>query len=72
MSKKNNFSLPVNALTKSYRTKFNMDHTVKGTFNHGELIDFDVIECLPGDTFKIAQQYDQQLALEATVLITHQ
>lgn len=35
------------------RSKFDMSHTVKTTFNVGELIPFDVLEVLPGDTFNI-------------------
>ena len=52
MSKKD-YAVPMNQLTHSYRTKFDMSHTVKGSFKHGELIPFDIIEVLPGDTFKI-------------------
>lgn len=35
------------------RSKFDMSHTVKTTFNVGQLIPFDVLEVLPGDTFNI-------------------
>lgn len=35
------------------RSKFDMSHTVKTTFNIGQLIPFDVLEVLPGDTFNI-------------------
>lgn len=35
------------------RSKFDMSHTIKTTFNVGELIPFDVLEVLPGDTFNI-------------------
>lgn len=34
------------------RSRFNMNHSVKTTFNAGKLIPFDVLEVLPGDTFK--------------------
>ena len=35
------------------RSMFNLDHSVKFSCNVGEVIPFDCIECLPGDTFKI-------------------
>lgn len=35
------------------RSKFDMGHRVKTTFNVGELIPFDVMEVLPGDTFNV-------------------
>lgn len=35
------------------RSLFNMDHSVKYSCNVGDVIPFEVIECLPGDTFKI-------------------
>ncbi len=35
------------------RSKFDMSHTIKTTFNTGQLIPFDVIEVLPGDTFNL-------------------
>ena len=35
------------------RSKFDMSHTVKTTFNTGDLVPFDVIEVLPGDTFNL-------------------
>lgn len=46
------YEYPVDSL-HAYRTKFSMDHSLKGSFNHGEFVPFDVIEVLPGDTFKI-------------------
>lgn len=33
------------------RSTFPLDHNVKTTFNAGDLIPFDVVEVLPGDTF---------------------
>ena len=33
------------------RSKFDMSHTIKTTFNAGDLVPFDVMEVLPGDTF---------------------
>ena len=35
------------------RSKFDMSHSVKTTFNVGDLVPFDVIEVLPGDTFNV-------------------
>lgn len=35
------------------RSKFDMSHRIKTTFNVGELIPFDVLEILPGDTFNV-------------------
>lgn len=35
------------------RSKFDMSHRVKTTFNVGELVPFDVMEVLPGDTFNV-------------------
>lgn len=35
------------------RSMFNLDHSVKFSANVGECIPFDVIECLPGDTFSV-------------------
>lgn len=35
------------------RSKFNMPHEVKTSFNVGQLIPFDVQEVLPGDTFRV-------------------
>lgn len=35
------------------RSKFDMSHTVKTTFDTGELVPFDVMEVLPGDTFNL-------------------
>lgn len=35
------------------RSLFNMDHSVKFSCNVGDVIPFDVIECLPGDTFTV-------------------
>lgn len=46
------YEYPIDSL-HAYRTKFDMSHTLKGSFNHGLLIPFDVIEVLPGDTIKI-------------------
>lgn len=46
------YEYPVDSL-HAYRTKFDMSHGVKGSFNHGLLIPFDTIEVLPGDTFKV-------------------
>lgn len=40
-------------MSGQYRSKFDMSHSVKTTFNVGELIPFDVLEILPGDTFNI-------------------
>lgn len=34
------------------RSRFNLSHSVKGGMNVGDLVPFDVIEVLPGDTFK--------------------
>lgn len=41
------------ALHNVQRSKFDLSHDVKTTFNVGELVPFDVIEVLPGDTFNI-------------------
>ena len=35
------------------RSKFDMSHTIKTTLNAGDLIPFDVMEVLPGDTFNV-------------------
>lgn len=35
------------------RSKFDMSHRIKTTFNVGQLIPFDVLEVLPGDTFNV-------------------
>lgn len=35
------------------RSKFDMSHTIKTTLNTGDLIPFDVMEVLPGDTFNV-------------------
>lgn len=35
------------------RSKFDMSHTIKTTLNSGDLIPFDVMEVLPGDTFNV-------------------
>ena len=35
------------------RSAFNLDHSVKWSCNVGEVIPFDIIEVLPGDTFEI-------------------
>lgn len=35
------------------RSKFDMSHTIKTTFNVGDLVPFDVMEVLPGDTFNL-------------------
>lgn len=35
------------------RSKFDMSHTIKTTFNAGDLVPFDVMEVLPGDTFNL-------------------
>lgn len=35
------------------RSKFDMGHRIKTTFNVGELVPFDVMEVLPGDTFNV-------------------
>lgn len=35
------------------RSMFNMDHSVKFSCNVGDVIPFDVIEVLPGDTFEV-------------------
>lgn len=35
------------------RSMFNMDHSVKFSCNVGEVIPFDIMEVLPGDTFEI-------------------
>lgn len=34
------------------RSRFNLSHSVKGAMNVGDLVPLDVIEVLPGDTFK--------------------
>lgn len=34
------------------RSRFNLSHSVKGTMNVGKLVPLDVLEVLPGDTFK--------------------
>ena len=34
------------------RSRFDLSHSVKGGMNVGDLVPFDVIEVLPGDTFK--------------------
>ena len=43
---------PAKTLSQS-RNKFKMPHQHKTSFNHGLLIPLDVIEVLPGDTFKM-------------------
>lgn len=35
------------------RSKFDMSHSIKTTFNVGDLVPFDVMEILPGDTFNV-------------------
>lgn len=35
------------------RSKFDLTHRIKTTFNVGELVPFDVMEVLPGDTFNV-------------------
>lgn len=35
------------------RSKFDLGHRIKTTFNVGELVPFDVMEVLPGDTFNV-------------------
>ena len=35
------------------RSLFNLDHSVKFSCNVGEVIPFDCIECLPGDSFSV-------------------
>lgn len=34
------------------RSRFNLSHSVKGSMNVGDLVPLDVLEVLPGDTFK--------------------
>lgn len=34
------------------RSRFNLSHSVKGSMNVGDLVPLDVLEILPGDTFK--------------------
>lgn len=47
------FAVNPTRLSKIQRSKFDMSHTVKTTFNVGELVPFDVLEVLPGDTFNV-------------------
>ena len=47
------FAVNPTRLSKIQRSKFDMSHTVKTTFNVGELVPFDVMEVLPGDTFNV-------------------
>ena len=42
-----------NPIINITRSRFNRDHTVKTTFNAGELIPIDTTEVLPGDTIKL-------------------
>ena len=46
------FVYPAKSLHQG-RNKFKMPHQHKTTFNHGKLIPLDLVEVLPGDTFKI-------------------
>ena len=39
--------------TKASRSRFDLGHTVKTSFNIGELVPFYLEEVLPGDTFSI-------------------
>ena len=43
------YDYPIASL-HAYRNKFDVSHSVKGSFKHGRLIPFDVMEILPGDT----------------------
>lgn len=40
-------------ISGQYRSKIDISHSVKTTFNVGELVPFDVMEILPGDTFNV-------------------
>lgn len=42
-----------NPIINITRSRFNRDHTVKTTFNAGQLIPIDTTEVLPGDTIKL-------------------
>lgn len=46
------FSLTPNLVGKLPRTKMKMNHTVKTSFNIGQLIPFDIQEVLPGDNIE--------------------
>lgn len=48
----NSYVYPAKSLHQN-RNKFKMNHQHKTSFKHGRLIPFDLIEVLPGDTFKI-------------------
>lgn len=47
------FALNPTRLKNIVRSRFDLSSTVKTSFNVGQLIPFDVIEVLPGDTFKV-------------------
>ena len=47
------FAMNPTRLKNVMRSRFDLSSTVKTSFNVGELIPFDVIEVLPGDTFDI-------------------
>lgn len=47
------FAMNPTRLKNVMRSRFDLSSTIKTSFNVGELIPFDVIEVLPGDTFDI-------------------
>lgn len=53
MSRNQNSHFSMNPHANIQRSRFDMSHTVKSTFNAGLLVPFEVKEILPGDSFKV-------------------
>lgn len=53
LNQNSHFSYNPTTLSGIVRSKFDMSHRVKTSFNVGELVPFDVIEVLPGDSHNI-------------------
>lgn len=47
------YAINPTSLRAQNRSKFDLSHRIKTTFNVGELVPFDVMEVLPGDTFNV-------------------
>ncbi|MGN1183031.1 MAG: major capsid protein [Faecalibacillus sp.] len=47
------FAINPTSISGIQRSKFDMSHSVKTTFNVGDLVPFDLMEVLPGDTFNL-------------------
>lgn len=47
------YAINPTSLRAQNRSKFDLTHRIKTTFNVGELVPFDVMEVLPGDTFNV-------------------